>query len=268
MSHTRTSRKALSLVLSAALGLGLLAPTQEAAAGPDGKQIMSKVADARKLNGSEAVVKMKILNKKGQARERTLSMATKMFGDTEKRVYKFLAPADVKGTGVLVFDHSGKDDDVWVFMPALRKVRRIVSSQKSKDFMGSEFSYADLNIPSISDYVYKVLGDETAGGESCFVVEVTPKNDSVAESEGYSKKKYWISKKTYTVRKGLYYNLDGKEFKELSTKDVKNLGGKYRAMHMEMVNKTNGRKSVFITEKVNVTSPKDEFFEQSYIERQ
>jgi translation elongation factor P/translation initiation factor 5A len=102
------------------------------------------------------------------------------------------------------------------------------------------------------------------------VVEVTPKNDDIAESEGYSKKKYWVSKKTYTVRKGLYYDLDGKEFKVLTTKDVKTFGGgKARAMHMEMLNKTNGRKSVFITKELKVDGKgvKDAFFEQSSLEK-
>lgn len=251
----------------------MLAPTERVEAGPDAKGIMSSVAETRKLDASQAVVKMSIIDKGGKTRERKLSMASTLEdgGKTEKRVYRFLAPADVKGTGVLVYDYADKDDDMWIYLPALRKTRRIVSSQKSKSFMGSQFSYADLNIPAISDYNYKYLKSESAGGEDCHVVEVLPKNDKVAESEGYSKKVYWVSKSKNTIRKGIYYDLDGAEVKELTTSDVKLLDPKkkrYRPMKMVMVNKENGHKSVFETEKVSLDKPDSKIFVTSYLERQ
>ncbi len=272
MSQSRTCRKALSLLLSAALGAGLLLPVQDADAGPTGKDIMNKVSEARKLEGSEAVVKMSIVDKNGQSRDRKLSMATKIVdGGTEKRIYRFLDPADVKGTGVLVFDYADKADDVWIYLPALRKTRRIVSSDRSKAFMGSEFSYADLNIPTLSEFDFNLIKEEDAGGEKCFVIDLIPKNAGIAESEGYSKKTYWVSKEKFAVRKGVFYDLDGKAFKELNTSDVKLVDAKnkrYRAMRMEMVNKSNGRKSVFVTEKVALApNTKDEFFTTRYLER-
>ena len=270
---SRISRKAVSAFLSAAVGLGLLAPTERVDAGPDAQSIMSNVAETRKLDASQAVVKMSIIGKGGKSRERQLSMASKLEdgGKTEKRIYRFMAPADVKGTGVLVYDYSSKDDDMWIYLPALRKTRRIVSSERSKSFMGSEFSYGDLNIPALSDYKYKYLKAESTGGEDCHVIEVLPKNDKVAESEGYSKKIYWISKDKNTIRKGVYYDLDGAEVKELITSDVKLLDPKkkrYRPMKMVMTNKENGRKSVFETQKVSLDKPDDKLFTTGYLERQ
>ena len=274
MSTVRIARHAaaIGLVLAASMGLGPDVSTA-LAAGPSARDIMDKVAATRRLDGSEALVKMTIENGKGQARTREVTMATKLYdnGKTEKRIYRFLSPADVKGTGVLVFDHESKADDIWIFLPALRKTRRIVSSERSKSFMGSEFTYGDLNIPPLDDYTYTLVREEPTGGEPCWVVDVLPKTGATAKSEGYKKKSFWISKKTFTVRKGLYYDLEGHPFKELSTKDVKLLDKKknrYRALRMEMVNKKTGRRSVFETKKVSFApDTKDEFFTPRYLER-
>lgn len=233
---------------------------------------MAKWADSRKLDGSEAVVKMSII-KGANKREYELSMATKMFdgGKTEKRIYRFLAPSDVKGTGILVYDYESKADDVWVYTAALRKTRRVVSSQRSKSFMGSEFSYADLNIPQLSDYSYKTLKSESIKGADCWLIEMLPKSSSTAKEEGYSKKHFWVQKSNYAVRQGVFFDLSGKRHKKLIADDVKLVDAgkkKYRTMRMEMINEQNGRRSIFETKKVsNAPNTKNEFFSTSYLER-
>ena len=243
------------------------------AAAPSPREIMDKVTVTRKLDGSEAVVKMTVIDDKKQSRERDITMATKLYdgGKTEKRVYRFVSPADVQGTSILVFDYEEKPDDVWIYLPALRKTRRVVSSQKTQSFMGSEFSYGDLNIPAIDDFDYTLVKQEPFGGETCYVIDVAPKSKEIAESEGYSKKTYWVSKDKYTVLRGLYYDKDGKLLKELVAENIKLLDAKnkrYRPMHMEMVNKQNGRKSVFESPKVTFSpNTKDEFFTPAYLER-
>ena len=120
-------QRALSLGLTAAFGLGIFGATTTAGAAPDGQQIMQKVSDTKMLDGSEALVKMTVTGKEA----RSLSMATKLYdgGKTEKRIIRFLSPSDVKGTGVLIFDYSDKADDVWLYMSAMKKTRRIVGSQ-------------------------------------------------------------------------------------------------------------------------------------------
>jgi Outer membrane lipoprotein-sorting protein len=272
MKNRRFSKRTAALVLAMSLGALPFAPSL--AAGPDARSIMDKVATTRKLDGSEAVVKMKIIDEGGQQRERELSMATKLFdgGKTEKRIYRFLSPADVKGTGVLVYDYQDKADDVRVFLPALRKTRLIVSSQQSNSFMGSEFSYGDLNVPALDDFKYKIEKEEAVDGEACYVVEVLPKDDGVAKSEGYSKKLYWVSKDKFVVRQGHYFDAGGKLVKELKTRDIVLLDKdkkRYRAKTMEMVNKVNGRRSTFETVKIAFSpDAKDEYFTPAYLERQ
>jgi hypothetical protein len=237
------------------------------------KEIMEKASTARKLDGSESVMTLTIYNKEGEKRVRQVAMVSKIFdgGATEKRVYRFLSPPDVKGTGVLAFDYENKDDDMWIFLPALRKTRRIVSSEKSKSFIGSEFSYVDMNTPVLDNYKLKILKEEKVNGKDCFVVETLPKNDDIADYEGYSKKIIWVSKDEFMVQKAVYYDLDGQLLKELVSKDIKLIDDKkkrYRSMHMEMTNKQNGRRSVFQTDKIEFTpNTKDSYFTTEYLER-
>ena len=274
MSQRPLKNAFISLGFAFAVGAAFLLPSADVqAAGPSPRDIMDKAAQARKLDGSEAVVKMVMTDEKGATRERKITIATKLYdgGKTEKRILKFLSPADVKGTGVLVFDYDAKADDVWIFLPAMRKTRRIVSSQRSQSFLGSEFSFGDLNVPSLDEFTYNLVKEEPAGGEPCFVIDATPKDKSIADAEGYSKKTYWISKATYSVRKGMFYDLSGKLLKELSANDIKLLDPehkRYRAMKMEMTNKQNGRKSTFESEKVTLAKDtNDEFFTTRYLEK-
>jgi hypothetical protein len=265
------SKRWVSHMLS--IGLFGLASTEALAADPSPREIMDKVTMTRKLDGSEATIKMISIGDKGETRERQITMATKLYdgGKTEKRIYRFLSPADVQGTGVLVFDYQEKADDVWIYLPALRKTRRIVSSQRAQAFMGSEFSYGDLNIPSLDEFNYTLVKQEPCGGETCWVIDAVPKTKEIADAEGYSKKTYWVSKDKNAVVRGLLYDKDGKLLKEFLATNLKLLDPKqkrYRAMHMEMINKQNGRRSVFESEKVTFApNTKDDYFTPTYLER-
>jgi outer membrane lipoprotein-sorting protein len=267
------SKRPLShLAIAASIGLSSAAAPAWAA-DPSPREIMDKVTLTRKLDGSEATIKMISYDEKGAARERQITMATKLYdgGKTEKRIYRFLSPADVQGTGVLVFDYETKSDDVWIYLPAMRKTRRVVSSQRAQAFMGSEFSYGDLNIPALDEFSYTLVKQEPFGGETCWVIDAVPKTKEIADAEGYSKKTYWVSKDKNTVLRGLLYDKDGKLLKEFLAKDIKLLDPKqkrYRAMKMEMINKQNGRRSVFESEKVTfVPNTKDDYFTPTFLER-
>lgn len=237
------------------------------------RDIMERVTVTRKLDGSESTIKMTILDEKGQKREREIASATKLYdgGKTEKRVFRFLSPADVQGTGILIFDYESRADDMWIYLPALRKTRRILSSQGAQSFMGSEFTYADINIPALDDFSYTLVKEEPCGGDTCWVIDVLPKNNEVAKSDGYAKQTYWISQGKFVAVRALFYAQDGKLLKEASYGDIKLLDAKnkrYRAMHMEMINKQNGRRSVFeFTKMTFAPNTKDEYFTPTYIER-
>jgi hypothetical protein len=239
----------------------------------DAKQIVDKFNTTMKVSGVEGIATLSIVDSKGRKRVRKISQARKLYdnGNTEKSIIKFLEPADVKGTGLLTYSYEKKDDDIWLYLPALRKTRRIVSSEKASSFMGSEFSYADIIAPDIDDFGYKLLGSEDINGAECWKIEIIPNTEDVADENGFSKKIVFIAKKNYVIRKAVYYDLDSELHKTMTVKSIKMLDEKnqrYVLMHMEMINEQNGRGSSFVFSKI-LFSPniKDEYFTTTYLER-
>jgi hypothetical protein len=239
-----------------------------------GQLIQKKSIEATRVAGVEAVATMTIIDSKGRQRVRKLAQISKLYdnGQTEKKLIRFLSPADVKGTGFLIFDYREKDDAKWLYMPALGKTRRIVSSENAKSFMGSEFSYADMTPPAVEDFTYNILCEEEINGILCWKIEITPKADDIADENGFSKKISYIGKQDYVIRKAEYFDLDEELHKEFTVYEIKELdtqNHKYRLTHMVMENKQNGRQSIMKVEKIQFTPKvKDEYFFIRYLERE
>jgi outer membrane lipoprotein-sorting protein len=238
------------------------------------EEIIDRGQKVLRVKGMQAVSVMRIIDEKGRERIRKIKQVSKLTdnGETEKRLIRFMEPADVKGTGLLTFDYNSKDDDLWVYMPSLRKVRRIVSSEKAKSFFGSEFTYADMSPPSPDDFDFKLLGEEKVGDVLCYKIEWKPKNDEVAEENGFSKRITFSGKDDFVVRKSIYYDLDGELSKELIVHEIKELDPEnhtFRYMNIEVVNKQNGSRSTFVNEKIEFKPDLDEtYFTTRYLERE
>jgi outer membrane lipoprotein-sorting protein len=236
--------------------------------------IVKRSEEAIRVQGVQAVSVLRIIDEKGRERVRKIKQVSKLFdnGETEKKLIRFIEPADVKGTGLLTFDYRNKEDDLWVYVPTLRKVRRIVSSEKSKSFFGSEFTYADMSPPSPEDFDFKLLGEEKVKDVLCYKVEWKPKNDDVAEENGFSRRITFSGKDDFVVRKSVYYDLDGELYKELIVNEIKELdtkNHKFRFMNSEAINKQNGRRSTFVNEKIEFNPDVDDkYFTTQYLERE
>lgn len=237
-------------------------------------QIVDRAQTAIKVKGVQGVSVMTIIDEKGRERVRKIAQVTKLYdnGDTEKRLIRFLEPADIKGTGLLTFDYKEKDDDLWLYMPALRKTRRIVSTEKAKNFMGSEFTYADMTPPSLNDFTFNKLADETVDGVTCYQIEWIPVNDDIAEENGFGRRITFFGKENFVIRKSIYYDLDDELEKELIIHGIQELdpvNHRYRAENMEMINHQNGRRSALQTEKLEFNpNIDDEYFTVRYLERE
>ena len=193
----------------------------------DPKEIMKKSRDQSRLSGMEAKTTLEINDGKGNQRIRETSMMSRIFPDgTEKRTILFMAPADVKGTGILIWDYEDKDDNMWVYMPALRKSRKIVSSEKSKNFMGSEFSNSDLASGNLDDFTYAMDGTETIDQQTCWKIKVTPATPKIADDYGISSKTMWISQKDFMPRKTVFMDQEGKLWKEMMYAGIKMMDAK------------------------------------------
>ncbi len=235
---------------------------------------MEKSYDAIKLAGSEAVTTMTIIDSKGRKRIRKIAQVSKLYdnGRTEKKLVRFISPADVKGTALLTFDYEDREDDMWLYMPALRKIRRIISSEKSKSFMGSEFSYSDMTPPILNNFTFIKLEDETVLGTECWKIQMTPIDEDIADDNGFSKRIVWVGKLNHVTRKAVYYDLDSELHKELTILEIKQFDSaenKFRATHLRMKNIQNGRMSVLRVENI-IFNPdiKDDYFTMRYLERE
>lgn len=221
----------------------------------DAREISKKASDAINLDAMEMVSTLKIISANGEERSRTISTATRKFGDLSKMMMKFLEPADVRGTTLLIVDYENKEDDMWIYMPALRKTRRIVSSEKGKNFMGSEFTNADMSKPNIDEFNYKLLGEETIDGKPCWKIESTCKTGEQEDQYGFSKRVTYIDKANYLIYKMEYYDLSEELLRVETMKEYKKQSnGNYFAFFMEMKNVQNNRCSIMTIDKFQLGS--------------
>ncbi len=245
--------------------------TLVSASAQDAKQIIKKSIEVVKVSSFEAVSTLTITDAKGNQRIRENTMASMSEPDgTEKRIIKFISPADVKGTGILIFDYPEKSDDMWIYLPALRKTRRIVSKEKSKSFMGSEFSNANLTAPGLEDFSYATVGEEELEGALCNIIESIPVDSDMEDQYGYSKSLSWIDKNSYLVYKIEYFDFDGELFKTISNREFKKLDelkGSYMVTNMYALNHGNKRSSEMVMNQVEVTPANSSYFTVAYLEK-
>jgi hypothetical protein len=196
---------------------------------------------------------------RGNTRERQVAVATGSFGGVTKTLMRFLSPADVQGTSILIYDYDDKADDMWVYLPSLRRTRRIVSTERGKSFMGSEFSNADMSRPNIDDFEYTILGEEVFNEKKCWKVEAVAKNRDVETEYGFKKRISFIEKSTYLVQQSELYDKTDKLNKVHIFSDYrKQPNGKYFAYEMEMKNVQNNRRSVMKITKFQLGSKLEE----------
>ena len=181
---------------------------------------------------------MVLRNAQGQESVREVKMKSlEQLEDGDKSLTVFNKPRDVKGTAFLSYSHAVGADDQWLYLPSLKRVKRIASNNKSGPFMGSEFSFEDLSSFEIKKYTYKYLGDEKLndrnGELDTFKVEQVPTD----KSSGYSKRIVWIDKDEYRIVKVEFYDRKKSLLKTLSYQNFKLYLGKYwRANTSKMVN--------------------------------
>ena len=182
---------------------------------------------------------MTLKNKKGQQSVRKIKSRTlEVEGDGDKSLSLFLEPGDVKGTASLTYSHGLEPDDQWLYLPALKRVKRISSKNKSGPFMGSEFAFEDLGSQEVEKYSYKFLRDEACGEFECYVIERFP----AYKYSGYTRQIGWIDKQAYRAVKVEYYDRKNSLLKTLTSSDYQQYAGKHwRAGKMEMINHQTGK---------------------------
>lgn len=235
------------------------------------RDIILSSRERSKLKGFEATSTLIIRDAKERERVRTTAMASKSYpGDIEKRIIRFLEPADVKGMGMLIVDYEDRKDDMWIYLPVSRKSRRIVSSEKSSSFMGSEFSKADMSAPNPDDFNYALLGEEEKQGRPCWKIEIRPVSTAAEDEYGFLRKISWITKEEGVAVHSEYYDFDNILHKVLTVTDYETVSEappRYLITHMKIRNVQDGRSSDMIMQEfaLNPDVP-DRYFTVSYLE--
>ncbi len=201
-------------------------------------EVMSGFEDAK------STMTMTLINAKGQTRERTMKSKSLELDGGDKSLMEFLSPADVKGTKFLNYEHALKDDDQWLYLPALKRVKRISSKNKSGAFMGSEFSYEDVSSFNIDKYDYKNEKAKTKvlNGKEVYIVERFPNY----KYSGYTKQISFVDTKTFLTLQVDYYDRKKSLLKSSYFSDYKLINDVYRNGKIHMKNFSNSKESILV----------------------
>ncbi len=190
---------------------------------------------------STATMEMLLYGRSGTPALREMRILTlEVEDDGDKSLIIFDTPRDVRGTAFLSFTHIDKPDDQWLYLPALKRVKRISSKNKTGSFMGSEFAYEDLNSFEVERYRYLWLRDEACGELVCYLVEMTP----LDSYSGYSKQLFWIDQEHYRIQRVDYYDRRDTLAKTLELSEYTQYLDVWRALTQSILNHRNKRKSV------------------------
>ncbi len=228
-----------------AIAAGLLATSGVAAQAPEERGLEVAVEADRRDTGFDnftASLRMVLRNRHGEESSRQMRNKTlEVDGDGDKTMIVFAEPRDVQGTALLTFTHREGQDDQWLYLPALRRVKRIASNNKSGPFMGSEFAYEDIASQEVDKYTYKYLGEEDLDGVQTVSIERYP----VDPRSGYTRQIVWYDLDEYRPLRIDYYDRKDDLLKTLTYEGYQQYLGQYwRADTMRMVSHQNGKSTV------------------------
>ncbi len=210
-----------------------------AVAAPSGLEIMQQVNDRDDGDNMVAETEMILIDKKGKQRIRKTKRYDQDRGEDTYSLTFFLSPSDVKNTGFLTYDYdeSGKDDDQWLYLPALRKTKRIANDDKSGSFMGSDFNYSDMTERDLNDYTFEVMKETEVRGNPVWQINATPKDKSVIKETGYRKSILFVDQEKMMVIRGLHWLEKKGKLRYFDITKLDQIDGIWTATEMTMTTK-------------------------------
>jgi len=228
-------RRTINRITMIFMVFGTIFCSQESFSQRTGRDIILMVQERPDGENRRSVMTMQLINHRGAVRERTLLSYSMDIGKDSKSIMFFQAPADVRGTGFLSwqYDDPSREDDRWLYLPAMKKVRRISgSSAKKENFMGSDFTYDDMGGRSVDEDDHRLLREEPAKNQPCWVVESTPRE----EDSNYSRKVTWIRKDALVPVKVEFYDRMGSLQKTLTPSEITRDGAFWTTGRLDMAN--------------------------------
>ncbi len=239
------------LTLTLMMSFAVMPQLAAAADDPQARAIMEKVDVRNDGDNQTADMQMILIDKRGQQRVRKIATFKKDQGDDTHRLMFFLYPADVKDTAFLTYDYddSEKDDDQWLYLPALKKTKRIATSDKSGSFMGSDLNYADMTSRDLEDYdfsFYEKGKEAQVRGNKVWVIWSTPRSKDVIDETGYEKSLLFVRPDIDMVVRAINWVKDGGYLKYMDMRKIEQIDGIWVATDT-LVTKKKGKATVHKT---------------------
>ena len=240
-----------------------VAPILQAADEPFARQVMVKVDGRDDGDRMSANMEMVLIDKNGHERVRELRRFVRDVGADTHSLLFFLRPSDVKDTGFLTYDYDDAtlDDDQWLYLPALRKSKRIAFSDKSGSFMGSDFSYSDMTSRDLDEYDFRLLKEDKVDDHPVWLIESTPRNDATIKETGYTKSVLFVRQDNYVVVRAIHWQQEGNKLKYQEVKKLEQIDGIWFATESHMTTKKGKQtlhKTVLRFKDVGFNQPMDE----------
>lgn len=197
----------------------------------DGPTLAQRVYDREVGEDAQATVQMLLIDKRGNKRFRTMVTYRKDYGRTSKSYTRFTSPADIDGTAFLTWENEDRDDDQFLYLPALKRVRRIVSSQKSNRFVNTDYTYEEFDSRKPEEDTHRLLGSEKFMERDCWMIESVPKD---LKNTQYGKRVSWIVKDIDLIVRTEYYDKRGRQIKEFIARSIKKIDGIWTAIETDM----------------------------------
>lgn len=238
------------------------------------QEIMERNFVVTKVTDSVFNATFTLTNKGGQERTRKVYGVTKLETNpvNTMRMTRFLEPGDIKGTVTLLIEQSDRDDDMWVFLPALKKVRRLVSNNKKESYIGTDFSYGDVIGHKVPEWEHKSVGEDKIDSLAVYVIDSIPRSEAVRSASGYSKRKSWIRKDNFVSVRQEFWDETGDLTKIILANNITHVDpdrNKWQPMTLnaQSVQTGHSTKIVYDSFKVN-QGVRDEYFSPRYMERE
>ncbi len=238
-------------LLAAAIHFTIISGPVIAADDPQARAIMERVDARDDGDNRTADMQMLLIDKRGKERLRRIATFQKDFGEDTYRLMFFQHPADVKDTSFLTYDYDdpGKDDDQWLYLPALRKTKRIATSDKSGSFMGSDLNYSDMTSRDLQDYdfyFYEKGKEATVRDKKVWVIWSIPRSKEVIDETGYKKSLLFVRPDIDMVIRAINWVKDGGYLKYVDTRQLEQIDGIWVATD-RLVTKKKGKETVHKT---------------------
>jgi hypothetical protein len=218
------------------------------AEGLTGSEIMQRVKDRDDGDNRVSDMEMILIDKRGNERVRRMRNFGKDFADDDYGLLFFLSPADVKDTGFLTYDYDDDDadDDQWLYLPALKKTKRIAAGDKSGSFMGSDFNYSDMSSRSVDRYDYTIMKETEVDGHKVWQVESVPKTKEEIDETGYTKSVAFVRQDNFVVVRSVGWLKKGNRLRYMEVNELAEIDGIWVPLEMSMTTKK-GKKTLHKT---------------------